>query len=252
MSVFTTYKAILLVMISALVVGMVLGGESVLSQVIINVSQATSTVLLVLYLCDKSHRFGWPAVFLLAAGRFCTSLTTALGGAVPSLVGGTHSIAFYGLALVTVVASLFFWLSDGRPGEEALRAEGGGIDGNDGGCIADAGAFADAESVLPPIPEIGPAAPGRESSAPAATDVGRLMAELVEARCAALSEEYRLSARESEVLELLAWGRSAKRIEDALTLSPDTVKIHVRHIYSKMGIHSRAELDRLLSLGRES
>ena len=28
-------------------------------------------------------------------------------------------------------------------------------------------------------------------------------------------------------------------------LSPNTVKTHVKHIYAKLGIHSRAELDAL-------
>ena len=66
------------------------------------------------------------------------------------------------------------------------------------------------------------------------------------ARSRALAGEYRLSPRETDILVLLAWGKSAKRIEELMGISPNTVKTHVRHIYSKLGIHSRAELDILL------
>ena len=48
------------------------------------------------------------------------------------------------------------------------------------------------------------------------------------------------------MLALLAWGKSTRRVEEELVLSPNTVKTHVKHIYAKLGIHSRAELDALL------
>lgn len=60
--------------------------------------------------------------------------------------------------------------------------------------------------------------------------------------CACLSEEHLLTAREQEVLILLASGRNVPHIRQALYLSESTVKTHVRHIYAKMGVHSRQEL----------
>jgi ATP/maltotriose-dependent transcriptional regulator MalT len=48
-----------------------------------------------------------------------------------------------------------------------------------------------------------------------------------------------LSQRELEVLQLLAAGASNQEIATALVLAPGTVKLHVSHILSKLGVHSR-------------
>jgi two-component system, NarL family, response regulator NreC len=51
-----------------------------------------------------------------------------------------------------------------------------------------------------------------------------------------------LSAREREVLQMLAEGRSAKDIADALGVSVKTVETHRKNIMDKLSIHSIAEL----------
>ena len=50
-----------------------------------------------------------------------------------------------------------------------------------------------------------------------------------------------LSPRETKVLEVLAQGLSYKEAAHALTLSIDTIRMNVRHIYQKLHVHSRAE-----------
>ena len=49
-----------------------------------------------------------------------------------------------------------------------------------------------------------------------------------------------LSARESEVMDLIATGRSNGEIARQLFLSEKTVKNHVNRIYAKLGVSSRA------------
>ena len=64
----------------------------------------------------------------------------------------------------------------------------------------------------------------------------------VERRCRELAETQGLSDRELEVTLLLARGKTGQEIQDALTVSRNTVKTHVRHIYRKLGVHSQQEL----------
>jgi DNA-binding CsgD family transcriptional regulator len=49
-----------------------------------------------------------------------------------------------------------------------------------------------------------------------------------------------LTAREVEVLQLAAEGRSTRELADLLYLSPGTVKTHFQHIYAKLGVSDRA------------
>jgi DNA-binding NarL/FixJ family response regulator len=50
-----------------------------------------------------------------------------------------------------------------------------------------------------------------------------------------------LSARELEVLRLIAAGRSNAQIAEALVISPNTVGRHVSNIFDKTGAANRAE-----------
>jgi DNA-binding NarL/FixJ family response regulator len=49
-----------------------------------------------------------------------------------------------------------------------------------------------------------------------------------------------LSAREAEVLALVARGHSNQEIADALVLSVRTVQRHIENAYTRLGVHNRA------------
>jgi len=49
-----------------------------------------------------------------------------------------------------------------------------------------------------------------------------------------------LTAREVEILGLLARGQANKQIARRLSITPKTVSNHVEHIYTKTGVSSRA------------
>jgi DNA-binding NarL/FixJ family response regulator len=51
-----------------------------------------------------------------------------------------------------------------------------------------------------------------------------------------------VSAREQEVLVLVAEGLSNREIADRLVVTPNTVKAHVRHLGTKLGASSRTQL----------
>lgn len=61
-------------------------------------------------------------------------------------------------------------------------------------------------------------------------------------RCDELSEQFLLSAREKEVLLILAKGHNASFIQEQLCVSKSTAKTHINHIYKKMDIHTQQEL----------
>lgn len=68
-------------------------------------------------------------------------------------------------------------------------------------------------------------------------------------RVGKLSEHWGLSAREAEVLQLMADGHSNDAIAAELVISPETVRTHQKRIYVKAGVHKREELLRALREG---
>lgn len=60
--------------------------------------------------------------------------------------------------------------------------------------------------------------------------------------CKEIAERFGLSQRETDVLFLLAKGRTIGFIADDLSVSFNTAKSHIRHVYVKTGVHTRQEL----------
>lgn len=67
-----------------------------------------------------------------------------------------------------------------------------------------------------------------------------------ETQCSSIAEKYEFTPREAEIFRFLARGLSSKEIEKRLTLSYNTVKSHTSHIYTKLDIHSRDDLNVVL------
>lgn len=77
--------------------------------------------------------------------------------------------------------------------------------------------------------------------APMTSEVARRVVESFRQRARSREEIVQLTAREEEVLVLLSKGYSNKEIADRINLSVDTVRSHLKHIYEKMHVRSRAE-----------
>ena len=50
-----------------------------------------------------------------------------------------------------------------------------------------------------------------------------------------------LTSREFEILQLIASGLSNKAIQEHLMLSKNTIRTHIKNLYSKLGVHSRTQ-----------
>lgn len=62
------------------------------------------------------------------------------------------------------------------------------------------------------------------------------------ARCDRVAADAGLTAREAEIMALVAQGLTRREIERELFLSENTVKTHVRHFHAKLGTSSKAEV----------
>lgn len=60
-------------------------------------------------------------------------------------------------------------------------------------------------------------------------------------RCALVARHFGLTHREEEVLSLLVQGSGLQQIEEELSIAHGTLRVHVQHIYAKMGVHSYEE-----------
>jgi DNA-binding NarL/FixJ family response regulator len=59
-----------------------------------------------------------------------------------------------------------------------------------------------------------------------------------------VADEFELTAREVEILERVAAGRSNKQIAQEFWLSEQTIKYHLTNVYRKLGVGSRTEAAR--------
>jgi DNA-binding CsgD family transcriptional regulator len=113
-----------------------------------------------------------------------------------------------------------------------LNGEAGGLNGHatglNGGAVGGVGGPGGGESAA-----AGATAAGAGASAAAGVAVA------AGASAAASLPGLRLSARELEVMSLIAGGHTNGEIAAHLFLAEKTVKNHVRRIYSKLGVDSR-------------
>lgn len=67
-------------------------------------------------------------------------------------------------------------------------------------------------------------------------------------RCEKLALQNSLSARETEVVYHLCYGRSKQYIAETLYLSENTIRTYTQRVYRKLDIHNREELQKLLGI----
>ena len=81
----------------------------------------------------------------------------------------------------------------------------------------------------------------RAGGSPMTANVARRVVQYFNRMGDQVSECEKLSPREREVLELLAHGDSYKQIAEKLEVGIETVRMNVKHLYTKLHVHSRGE-----------
>ena len=142
----------------------------------------------------------------------------------------------------------------GSEGETALAdrrgAEDSGSEGTDGEGAWDGGVGRGGAGEMGEVGEMGGAGASLADGSPGDAAMGERRHGPYRMRCDAVAERYGLSPRERDVFDLLVRGRSIDYIAQNLTISFNTAKSHIRHIYVKTDVHSRQELIDLIDRER--
>lgn len=190
-----------------LLVPLVAPSDSFISNFCVEASYTSFTILIMIILSNISHRFGVSAVWLFGIERGLRLLIAKFGAFIAGVLAENGNP---GVTLSAAMTAILICTLIFLPEKNLLSDWGMTQLGGDG-----------------------------------VNDETRER-ERLRGVCAQLAAEYGLSRREAEVLELLVRKRSIVDIEQELLITTGTVKSHIGHIHSKMGIHSRKELFRLL------
>ncbi len=191
---------------------------SVIAQMSCLVVECLCWVLIV----DSSRVRGVSALLVIGMGRFTVQLGMSLG----ELVTAAFIDVIVPLGTFTVfllVLSFVFLFSEG---ETTVH-------------IAQDGAMPSEAAGESAPQEPGKQADSHEQDFPTRDDMHRDQAER-------LAAAWGLTQREKTVFMLWVTSHGLRSVCETLSLSESTVKTHLRHIYEKGGVHSRAELIKLL------
>ncbi len=211
---------------------------TVIAQMVSLVSECLCWVLIV----ESARERGVPALVVIGVGRFVVQLGMSLGE-IAGLAMLDNLLPF-GIATVFLLVLAFVFLFSER--ETSVR-------------LGTAPAVADAAARgLTPAPvtsdEDVPAGEGCAPETPRGGDAPAAVGALTGSDAPRAAQAIRPSApdawgltdREQAVLDLWVTSHGLRSIAGTLNVSESTVKTHVRHIYEKSGVHSRAELIELL------
>lgn len=225
-----TWRLILILMVTVLVFEPFVAGtgaHAVLFALIRTAHALLVVFFLFLAVADVARHSSYPPLAVYAAGWLAYALPFAAGSFAGTLMAASPmapiitSIATWALVFVALVL-----LDDRSLGNQLIFAE-----------------LNHAEDDSPEMRAIATQRALERTPAPApATPAGRSEAATRHARCSQLARKHNLTAREAEVLELLVRGHSKTRIAETFLISENTVRGHVKHIYTKLDVHSKQEL----------
>jgi DNA-binding NarL/FixJ family response regulator len=80
-----------------------------------------------------------------------------------------------------------------------------------------------------------------DGGAPMSPSIARMVISNMQQPVASTTNDYQLTNREKEILQLLSKGNSFKLIASDLCISLDTVRTHIKRIYDKLHVRSQIE-----------
>ncbi|HWX20444.1 MAG TPA: response regulator transcription factor [Candidatus Binatia bacterium] len=81
----------------------------------------------------------------------------------------------------------------------------------------------------------------KQGGAPMSSQIARRVVQSFRESPIGAVKDQKLSQREEEILQHLSKGYSTKEIADRLSVSVNTVRTHLQHIYEKLHVRSRTE-----------
>jgi DNA-binding NarL/FixJ family response regulator len=89
---------------------------------------------------------------------------------------------------------------------------------------------------IPPVKLLDAIKEVQTGGAPMSTNIARMVVQSFQK-----NTNSPLSPRETEVLELLSKGKSYHKIADELFVNKETIRTHIKNIYLKLEVHSKAD-----------
>lgn len=219
-----TWRLILVLMGTALIFQQHIGDESATYLLsLIRTAQTFLIVVLFLALGDVARHSPYHPVMVFSLG-WCAYTLPFMAGKMGGdlLLTLSPDTAFVSSIIVwALVVVMLFVLDEGSVGNRLIFTD-----------LADAG---EDDSLSSRIGAVQQELNEHASAGAERTDVLAL-------RCEAVAGAYGLTPREQEILALLVRGRSKTHIAEAFLISENTVRGHVKHIYTKLDVHGKQEM----------
>ena len=225
-----TWRLILIIMVTVLVFEPLVmsPAERTVLLALVRTAHALLVVFfLFLAVADVARHSSYEPLAVYAAGWLAYTLPFAAGSAAGIALASSPAAPFVtSTAAWALVVIALVLLDDRSLGNQLIFAELGGAAEDDS---PTARAMAAQRALA-----------GGAAGADARGEVAG--AGSLHERCAELARANSLTAREAEVFELLVRGHSKTRIAETFLISENTVRGHAKHIYAKLGVHSKQEM----------
>lgn len=191
---------------------------STFANVCASLSYTAFSILIMSILCNLSRRYGFSAIMLFGLERGVRAIFSLLGRTTEAALGeagqtlAASDMAVTGIvAVLVIVCAVMLWREPAGSARWEL-----------------------------PLIEVDASEADATRDREGASEVRRI--DRLSAACSLVRKAYQLTPREEDVLFLLVQGKSISEVADDLVIAKGTAKVHVRHIYEKLGVHARSEL----------